>query len=48
MTTAANAKNLWPYKIRFSMIVEQMLDFALSTSVVTEVQNLSPNFKRMA
>ena len=48
MTTTTNAENLRQYKNRFSLIVEQMLDFISSTSLVREVKNLSTNFKRIA
>ena len=41
-------KNLRQYKSRFSLIVEQMRDFASSTSLVWEVKNLIPNFKQIA
>ena len=48
MTATANAENLQQYKNRFSLIVEQMLDLTSSTSLVIEVKNLSPDFKRNA
>ena len=47
MTTTTNAENLQQYKSRFSLIVEQILAFAWSTKLVREVNNLSPNFKRI-
>ena len=45
MTAATNVKNLRQYKIRVSLIVEQILAFASSPKVVREVKNLFPNFK---
>ena len=44
MTTTANIKNLQHCKSIFSLIVRQMLAFTLSTDLVREVNNLSPNF----
>ena len=48
MTTTTNAENLRQYNSRFSLIVEQILDFPLSTHLLGKVKNLSPNFKRIA
>ena len=48
MTTTTNAENLRQYKSRFSLIVEQILAFASSTNLITEVKSFSPNFKRIA
>ena len=45
MTMTTNAENLRQYKIRFSLIPEQMLAFSSQANVVREVKNLSPNFK---
>ena len=45
MTAPANAENLRQYKIRFSLISEQLLAFASSPNMVREVKNLLPNFK---
>ena len=47
MTATENAENLRQYKIRFSLIVEQMLAFASSSIVVREVKILSSNFKQI-
>ena len=47
MTATANAENLLQYKSRISLIIEQMLTFASSTNLVREVENFSPNFKRI-
>ena len=35
------------YKIRFSLIVEQILAFASSPNMAREVKNHSPNFKQI-
>ena len=48
MSTTTNADKLRQYKIRFSLIVEQILVFASSINLVRDVKNLSPNFKRIA
>ena len=48
MTTTTNPENLRQYKNKFSLIVEQILAFAWRTNLVSEVNNLSPNFKRIA
>ena len=48
MTTTTNDENFRQYKSRFSLIVEQIIAFASSNSLVKEVKNLSPNFKRIA
>ena len=37
-------ENLRKYKSRFSLIAEQILSFDLSTGLVREVRNFSPNF----
>ena len=47
MTATTNAKNLRQYKIKFSVILEQILAFALSLNIVREVKNLSENFKKI-
>ena len=36
------------YKSRFSLILEQMLAFALTTNLVREVMSLPLNFKQVA
>ena len=41
-------KNLLQYKGKFSLIVEQILVFASSPNTVSEVKNLSPDFKQIA
>ena len=46
MTT--NAEPLRQYKIKLSLTVKQILDFALSTNFVREVNNLSLNYERIA
>ena len=43
-----NAENLRHCKSRFSLIVEQKLAFALSSNLVWEGKNLSPNFNWIA
>ena len=48
MTTRTNAENMQQYKSRFSLIVEQILAFALSTNLVWEAKNFSPNFKQIS
>ena len=48
MTTTTNAKNLQQCKVRFSLIVEQILAFACNTNLVREVKTLYPNFKQIA
>ena len=48
MTTTANAENLWHYKRRFPLIVEQILAFSANCNLVTEVKNFSQNFKQIA
>ena len=40
MRATANARNLRKYKIRFSLIAEQILDFTSSPNMVREVKNL--------
>ena len=48
MTATPNAENLRQNKIRFSLILEQILAFASSSGMVLDVKNLSPNFKQTA
>ena len=48
MTTITNAENVRQYKSRFSLIVEQILAFTLSTNLDKEVKNFSTNFKWIA
>ena len=45
MTTATNVENFGQYKRRFSLIVEQIIAFALTTSLFRNVKSLPPNFK---
>ena len=42
-----NAEKL-QYKIKFSLIAEQILAFPSFPNIVREVYNLSPNFKHIA
>ena len=42
MTTTINVENFHQYKSRFSVTVEQILAFALTTNLVRKVKNLSP------
>ena len=48
MTTTTNAENLRQYKSRFPLIVEQILAFFSSTSLVREFDDLSLSFIRIA
>ena len=48
MTVTKNAEKLRQYKIRFSLIKEQILAFASSPNMVREVRYLSLNFKQIA
>ena len=48
MTATKFAEHLRQYKIRFSLIVEQVLGFTSSPSMVREEKNLSPNVKQIA
>ena len=41
-------RKLKKYKSKFSLIVEQIRAFPLSTNFVRKVKNLSPNFKRIS
>ena len=43
MSATTNVENLPQYKIRFSLITEQVLAFPLHPNMVSEVENLSPN-----
>ena len=47
MTTITNAEKLRQYENVF-LIIERILAFALSINFVSEVKNVSPNFKRIA
>ena len=47
MISTINAENVQQYKIRFSLIAEQILAFASQPNMVKEVQNMSPNFKQI-
>ena len=40
-------RKLRQYKIRFCLIAEQILAFALDPNIVKEVKNISPNFKQI-
>ena len=48
MITTTIVENLRQNKIRFSLIVEQILAFASSPNMFREVNNLSPDFKQIA
>ena len=48
MTMTANTENVKQYKRRFSLIAEEILDFAFITKLVREAKNMPPNFKRIA
>ena len=43
-----NDENLRQYKSTFSLTLEQTVDFALSTNLVRNVKNMSPNSKQIA
>ena len=45
MTVTKNAENLWQYKIRLSLIAEQIVAFASHHNIGREVKNVPPNFK---
>ena len=45
MVMSTNVESLGQYKIRFSLIVEQILAFHSSTKLVRKVKNLSKQFK---
>ena len=47
MTATTTAENLRQFKIRFSLIVEQILAFASSPNMFREVKDMSPNFKQI-
>ena len=47
MSATTNVENLEQYKIRFSLFTEQVLAFALHPNMISEVENLSPNFKQI-
>ena len=47
MKATKNAENLRQYKIRFSLIAEQILAFASKHNMVREVKNQFPNFKQI-
>ena len=40
--------DLWQYKFRFSLIVDQIFAFASGPNMVREVKNRSQNFKQIA
>ena len=48
MTATTNAENLRQYKIRFSLIAEQILPFASHPNIAREVKTLPPIFKQIA
>lgn len=47
MTPTKNAKNLRQSKSRFPLILEQIMAFTPTTSLVREVKKFSPNFQRI-
>ena len=47
MTVTTNTENLRQFSIRFSLIVEQILAFALSPNVVREVRNVPQNLNKL-
>ena len=47
MTTATSAENVRQYKSSFSLIVEQVLVFALSINLVGQVENFQMNCMKM-
>ena len=47
MKATTNAENLRQYKIRFSLIAEQILAFASKHNMARKVKNLLPNFKQI-
>ena len=48
MKTTTHTENLRQYKSRSYKIVEHILAFASNSNLLTEVKDLSPNFKRIA
>ena len=48
MTATTNTEKVRQCKIRFSLIAEQILAFALDPNMVREVKQLFPNFKQIA
>ena len=48
MTATTNTEKVRQCKIRFSLIAEQTLAFALDPNMVREVKQLFPNFKQIA
>ena len=47
VNSTTNVENLQQCKIKFSLVTEQVLVFALHPNMVSEVKNLSPNFKQI-
>ena len=47
MIAITNAENFRQYNIRYYLITEQVLAFALHCNMVCEVKNLSRNFKQI-
>ena len=47
MAMPTNVESLGQNKIRFSLTVEQILAFHLSTNLVRKVKNLSKQFKEI-
>ena len=48
MTAITITKNISHYKSRFSLIVEQILAFASSIDLATEIKNKFPNFEQVS
>ena len=48
MTATTNVEYLRQYKIRFSLMVEQILALASSPTMVRQVKKLPQNFKQIA
>ena len=47
ISATTNSENLQQYKLRFSLITEQVLAFTLHPNIVSDVKNLSPNFSQI-
>ena len=47
MTATTNARNLRHHELRFSLITEKVLGLGSHPNMVSEVKNLSLNFKQI-
>ena len=47
MSATTNVENLQQYKIRYSLITEQVLAFPLHPNMINEIKNFSLNFKQI-